>query len=205
MISWIAIGGLLAVSVYRLWAAFAADPSVPVVPIILATLLFAFVILAVLSTQNEGRLRYMRREFPDAYAVMVEIYPDSIAQICRVVADLGGTRRYLRPQMLAMLSVTGADVEILGGWLFGFGGRPKILASFAWHENATVAAKKSPQGLYNLKTIEISFDYDGQHYSLNLLPFRTVAGLIPWMLSSDRINAERDAVASVMDRARGYS
>ena len=201
LISWIAMGALLAMSIYRLSVDVAMDGNASLVPTILGALLLIAIALSVMSARNDGRLRYVRSETPDAYAIAIELYADSITQIRDVATSLPGRSCQLRGRTFALLKVRQSSLEILGGAMFGFGGHPKVLASVALPDAVIVAIKRAPQGLYNLNILELSFDRNGQRHALNLLPVRTLAGIVPGIMGKQRMVIERYKLESTLGSA----
>ncbi|MDL9978303.1 hypothetical protein [Microbacterium candidum] len=191
--SWLFAVDLLVLSIVRF--ATAGDISgVPIALIVLPPVAFILLTFWLLSARNEGRLKVVKRMRPDAFAATVEIYPDAISQVQALVAAFGGEQRPLQSRIAATLCIDDRRLDVLGGTLFGIGGSPKVLASFALPAGTVASAAPATQGFYVLKTLQIDFGSDGGQLALNLLPIRTVWGLFPWRVSAEQLTDEVDAL-----------
>ena len=151
-----------------------------------------------LSTRSMARVRWVRREHPAAYLVVISLLSDSIPQLEAMVVGLGGSQRGVRAPIAAVLQVEHSTLQILGGASFGFGGKPKVLASVNLPAGASVDIAKAPQGVYNLNTLQVSCHRGEDTYVVNFMPVRSVWGILPLRLSGERLTNEAQALRKLL-------
>lgn len=104
---------------------------------------------------------------------------------------------------MPVLRVTHDSLDLIGGKLFGLGGKPEVLLSLPLSYDAVFTTSRAPQGIYMLHAWHLRQTINGTSYDLDLIPSHAVFGLIPWNYSLGEMRTAAATMQQIVRRPAG--